>query len=203
MGMTGTFHRKSGFTSCIVFGCDEDTSEAIAARIENSEEASTHPLLMMGILAEIERERHLALVKDKVHALLQRVYSLSHQEQISETSVLGDENYSVDSWYGVSQLRSGLETWKEQLQKMISHVSELELDILSTTEPVKEPGNGHSALPKSNWRNQCIQTGRRIRKRLLEIVSQYDEKIRECSIVIDGVTLATQMVSAYCSGSVY
>lgn len=95
--MSCNFYRDSDFTTHVVFGCDEEMRESIAARIENSEEAFSHPLLMIGILAEIERERHLSLVRDQVHSLLQRVYTLSNQEKISESSVLGSDNYSVDS----------------------------------------------------------------------------------------------------------
>lgn len=203
MGASCTFHRSFGFTSAIVFGCDEEMREAIAARIENSEKSSTHPLLIMGILAEVERERHLALVGQQVNNLLQRVYSLSNQEQISQSSVLGAHNYSVDSWISVSQLRSGLETWKEQLQKMISHIAELELDIVQSSCS-KTTEADLSSLSEGAWQKPCIQSGRRIAKRLREIVNEYDEKIRQCSIVINGVSLAAQMVrlnslSSFCN----
>lgn len=151
----------------------------------------------MGIIAEIERERHLSLVRIQVHALLQRVYSLSNQEQISETSVLGAEHYSVNSWVSVSQLRNGLESWKEQLQKMIAHITDLEAE-LQTIAPTKvtEKSLMVSNIPMVSCpQGVCIQSGRRIRKRLLEIVTEYDSKIRECNLVIDGVSLAAQMVS--------
>lgn len=194
MGASCTFHRDHGFTTSIVFGCDEEMRESIAARIENSEEASTHPLLILGILAEVERERHLELVRKQVHALLQRVYNLSNQEQISQSSVLGAEHYSVDSWIGVSQLRNGLEGWKEQLQKMITHIANLELDIHQRSSFNKVDLKTNLLLPSKNiWQLSCIRSGRRIAKRLLEIISEYDDKIRECSIVIDGVSLAAQM----------
>lgn len=193
MGASCTFHRNIGFTSAIIFGCDAEMREAIAARIENSEKSSAHPLLIMGILAEVERERHLALVGKQVKNLLQRVYNLSNQEQISQSSVLGAHNYSVDSWISVSQLRSGLETWKEQLQKMISHITELELDIVRSSSRTM-PEVDLSIPSQGTWQESCVQSGQRIAKRLREIVNEYDEKIRECTIVIDGVSLAAQMV---------
>lgn len=197
MGASCTFHRDFGFTTSIVFGCNEEMRESIAARIENSEGASAHPLLIMGILAEVERERHLKLVEQQVHALLQRVYNLSNQEQISQSSVLGAEHYSVDSWIGVSQLRKGMECWKEQLQKMITHIADLEVDINRRKSFDEVELKVNSSLPITTiWQMACTQSGRRIAKRLLEIVSEYDDKIRECSIVIDGVSLAAQMVRA-------
>lgn len=38
------------------------------------------------------------------------------------------------------------------------------------------------------------ESGRRIKRRLLDLVDEYDEFIRKCTHVMDGMTLATQMV---------
>ena len=38
-------------------------------------------------------------------------------------------------------------------------------------------------------------SGRRIRQRLLDIQAEYDDKIRECRMIIDGMVLAAQLVS--------
>lgn len=210
------FHRDCGASSSIVFGCDKDIRESIAAPIENSENASYHPMLIVGIVAEIERERHLKLVDDQVNNLLNRVYALSNEEEISENSELRAEHYPIKPWVRVSRLRKGLVAWKQQLQKMIDHIEKLEKNIserdieedeseefMKETEKTDECEEYQSfsnnkstkARPLSQrWREYTIRAGRRIRTRLLEIVDDYDEKIQECNIVIDGVSLAAQMV---------
>ncbi|KAI0127338.1 hypothetical protein BJ170DRAFT_625050 [Xylariales sp. AK1849] len=161
----------------------------MAARIANLEETCSHPLLIVGILAEVERERHLNLVKSRVFELLQRVYAMSNDEKISETSELHRETISVDSWLKVTQLRTGLESWKVQLLEMITHIDALEIDVSRAQFHRSKVDD----LDDIDWRPGCVQDGRRIKKRLLEIVCEYVEKIRECTMVIDGVTLATQL----------
>lgn len=205
MGVFCAFHRDYGFSSSIVFGCTEDTRESIAARLENSESASYHPMLITGILAEMERDRHIGLVERHVYSLLDRVYALSNEGAISENSKLGPEHYPINSWVRVSQLRKGLLTWKGQLRKMIDHIAELEDNIKARGgrgegDGFESEGTRSSSREFSpSWRGPCLRAGRRIRKRLLEIVDEYDEKIRECSIVIDGVSLAAQMVGSLAS----
>lgn len=199
MGVYCVFHRDCGFSSSIVFGCDPQSRESIAARIENSESASYHPMLIIGIVAEIERDRHMHLVERQVESLLKRVYALSNEAEISENSQLRAEHYPIDSWVRVSQLRKGLLTWKEQLLKMIDHIAEFEAEVTRVDRNIKLKMKGEEATAKacsidSSWRDPCLRSGRRIRKRLIEIVNEYDEKIRACSIVIDGVSLAAQMV---------
>lgn len=158
----------------------------IAGRIENSEDAWTHPMLIMGILAEIERERHLKLVQDPLFSLLQRVRSLSYAGTVSTTSKLTKEDYSIDLWIRVNQLRIQLRTWKKQLGKMQDHI--LELERIIKEDPRYRTDEGRS------WRSRAIETGRRAHKRLAEILSEYEEKVQECSMVIDGMTLSAQLV---------
>ena len=192
LAVSSSFNPKTGFTAALVLGCDKNLMESISMRIYNSESTSTHPLLIMGILAEIERERHTELVRDKVFHLLKSVYAMSNTGQISATSTLRKENYSVDLWIKMSQLRIGLESWKMQLQKMITSIDEFEQRILclqsSDQRPEKEDHKNDT------WKPICKRAGQRIKKRLLEIVCDYDEKIRECTMVIDGMTLATHLV---------
>ncbi|KAK3346510.1 hypothetical protein B0T25DRAFT_592676 [Lasiosphaeria hispida] len=106
------------------------------------------------------------------------------------------ENYSVDLWIEVSQLRSALETWKAQLNKMLEHINELERDIWAMPEDrlgslrMTDSTSTLTARPR-----QLIakETGRRMQRRLKEILCEYDQKIRECTMVIDGMALSTQL----------
>lgn len=147
----------------------------------------------MGILAEIERERHIELVRSRIFHLLKRVYAMNNTAQISATSTLDRDNYSVDLWIKMNQLRTGLENWKVQMLKIISHIDEFE-DLFLNNQNC-----GLGSEKKDDeiyaWKPLSKQSGRRIKKRLQEIVCEYDEKIRECTMVMDGMTLATQLVS--------
>jgi hypothetical protein len=188
----------------LVFGCAENVAKDITGRIYNSEDAWAHPILIMGILAEIERERHMQLVEQKYIHLLKRVRILSKSEEISSVSMMSRENYSVELWIEVSQLRIALEMWKEELCKMQAHTSELDKIISPVPEhsdnasycPSDEKAEEPTMAPLSTkpWQLSARDTGPRIRKRLAEIISEYDHKIRECKMVLDGMALSAQLV---------
>ena len=158
----------------------------------------------MGIVAEIERERHLKLVQKRVVSLLQRVRDISRSQKISATSQMHKEDYSVDPWIEVSQLRMAIESWKKQLLKMQAHIDEFEVTILTEREneivaAIKREDTLHDDWPKPRdtsypWRHLALINGRRIKKRLQEIICEYEQTIRECTMVIDGMVLSTQLV---------
>ncbi|KAK4464070.1 hypothetical protein QBC42DRAFT_337177 [Cladorrhinum samala] len=189
LAISAVFYPETGFTGAVVFGCSNSVVNEIAGRIENSEDAWTHPMLIMGILAEIERERHLKLVQDLLFNLLQRVRSLSYAGTVSTTSMLTKEDYSIDLWIRVNQLRIQLRTWKKQLSKMQDHI--LELEKMLKEDPRYRKDEGRS------WRHRAVETGRRAHKRLAEILSEYEEKVQECSMVIEGMTLSAQLVCLF------
>lgn len=202
LAVSSTFERKRGFTKSIVFGGTPETTDAIAARIEHFDGSFTHPLIVIGILVELERERHYKLVKSEVTVLLKRVYEISNNNTVSESPEIHGQNISIDSWAKVSHLRTGLESWKTQLIKMIAHIDELEFQLkrtpsLRTTHREEDDAyvvtDSQRVVDTSEWHSGCIETGRRIKSRLVDILCEYEENIRECTMVIDGVTLASQM----------
>lgn len=196
-----------------------------------AENSTSHPLLIIGILVEIERERHLHLVEDQVHSAMKQVYSSKDASPVPTESNHQPANHSIDSWYAISQLRSELETWRLQIELMIEHIDHLEKGIftepfptnlgarrnslvdcspisdstLISTENYKDLAGkpvdleplwtkGSPQVPAVNWRRHGRDTGRRIKKRLLVIINDYDKQIRECTTVIEGLQLDTQMV---------
>ncbi|KAK9773193.1 hypothetical protein AB5N19_11829 [Seiridium cardinale] len=208
LAVASTFNRNDGFTASIVFGCDKSTRDSIAARITNFDGSCTHPLIVIAILVELERERHHELVKAQVKNLLFRVYDMSNGTKISETSKLAGQNIAIHSWVEVSQLRTILELWKTQLLKMVTHIDDLECRLqrfgseprgaLSKEFIAKSPKtlcevDDTCDTHNIDWQTQCSQTGRRIKNRLLEIVYEYDQNIKDCTMVINGVTLASQL----------
>jgi hypothetical protein len=227
VAVSSVFYPKSGFTAAVFFGCDETLRDDITGRMYSAENATSHPLLIMGILAEIEFKRHSILVRDQVFQLLGRIRALSSQVQITTDSTMKKDHYSVESWYKISQLRSELQTWKVQLAHMVEHIDQLEKEVFTeqsysssstfkdvvpdspssdTTQVetddleevdeklIKQHDEHTSTTDEVDWRQHGLQTGRRIKSRLRVIMNEYDQKIRECTMVIDGLILATQMV---------
>ncbi|KAK4185072.1 hypothetical protein QBC35DRAFT_504581 [Podospora australis] len=200
LAVSSVFCPKTGFTRGVVFGCSEEVTRAFDGRIYNSERAWAHPMLLVGILVELERIRHFDLVKERVHELLLQVRAMNKAETISSTSELAQDNYSVNRWILVSQLMTILEAWKVQLNKMDSHITDLENALFSDAQGPAQDGSAgtsfggsSSSTLSSTWKVAAKETGRRIQKRLREILSEYDGKIRECVMVLDGMALAAQL----------
>jgi hypothetical protein len=180
------------FTAALILGLDSDQTESVAGRIANSEPAElTHPLLLPGILAELERERHMDLVQQRVFHLLQRVRALSKGggRTISATSQLVQEEYSVDLWIEVWQLRTALEAWMVELGKMDLCCARLDGLIAGKGAACSETGSGGAG---GGW--NLVETGRRIQKRLRGIRQEYKIKVKECSMVVEGLSLSAQLV---------
>lgn len=96
---------------------------------------------------------------------------------------------TANLWLQISRLRNGLGNWQCQLRNMIDHVEELG----STEFACDKSSSGEATRSNANVQ-QFHEAGARIRKRLQELVDEYDEYIRECTHIMDGMTLATQLV---------
>ncbi|KAB5572487.1 hypothetical protein GE09DRAFT_1099696 [Coniochaeta sp. 2T2.1] len=191
MAVSSVFYPDTGFTAATVFGCSQSAIEDILGRLDAAADSITHPLLIIGIVVELEYKRHDDLVRDQVTKLIQRVLDLSNLEEISTTSKVRKDYYSVGAWIDVNQLRSDLQTWKVQLDRMIEHIDQLNDTFeMKITSPTSSCSVG-SADP--GWRQQAAITGRRLKKRLKEIIHDYDKNIRECNMALEGLALATQM----------
>ncbi|ROV90553.1 hypothetical protein VSDG_07460 [Cytospora chrysosperma] len=132
--------------------------------------------------------------------------SSEKQFQANETS----EDY-VQLWLQISWLRNGLEDWKRQLQKMIAHCNELqqagfyipERSFQGSTEstPINASPNvdifdqkrEFTYSPSIDELGGLEDAGSRIHQKLLELEEEYNEKIRTCATVIDGMALAAQL----------
>ena len=198
LAISAVFYPDTGYTAGVVFGCTDTISADFSGRISNGEEAWTHPMFLFGLLAEHEKERHKDLVDDKVAQLTKRVYALSKFQRISSETEINNEHYSVNLWIEVNQLRTGMEMWKKELVKMYEHISELVRNVLTIPESNTCEASfavSETTLSEETWRVPAKEVGRRIQKRLREIMCEYDGRIRECTMVLDGMALSAQLVS--------
>lgn len=62
LAVSVTYIPHSEMTYAIVYGCNEAQITAIEKRVQSAGDNSRHPMLMIGIFAELERERLVAHV---------------------------------------------------------------------------------------------------------------------------------------------
>ncbi|KAF6827540.1 protein kinase [Colletotrichum plurivorum] len=181
LAMSITYFIESGTTHAIVYGCNPEVKREITGRLGNAEGTTRHPLLLVGIFAEIERKRHFKMVTRRLEKLLGFVSMLGSYSpgQANLQQDVEDDESPIDPWLDASHMKNRLETWRSQLLKMTQHADE---------------------LPARCWlheeidvRNRVEEVGQRIKERLEQIIIDYEEKIRELEMIMEGTNLATSL----------
>ncbi|KAF5026000.1 hypothetical protein F66182_1902 [Fusarium sp. NRRL 66182] len=104
----------------------------------------------------------------------------------SSTETEQGQEPAVLLWQNISFLRIGLQNWQTQLRKMMDHVQDLD----ATNFGIR------TAINTEEWQTNLAalrEVGSRIRSRLQDLVDEYDEYIRQCTHIMEGLTLATQL----------
>lgn len=145
-----------------------------------------------------------------------RVESLDvADDQPAEPGDLSDAEDEPDAyvkqWLQISWLRNGLQNWKQELDKMIAHSDALREMKLCYSNPGKDASDSTDTTPiNTSFADDAFQVetqdyssldkvrkledaGRRIHQRLLELRGEYDEHIRACATVIEGMALAARL----------
>jgi hypothetical protein len=263
LALTATYFPHCGLTYAILFGCPLSVEEDIVKRLSFATAEATHPLLMPGIFAEIERSRHVNVVEATINELETRIFELdlqSDRESMSPSESEKRNREKRSAWLDTTYLRNALVSWNTQLAKMSDHMDELKSTVFKpnkSEETVRNTRNGfedyssnisasefkpsgailstQSELPDVSCedgldeerstihgdhvrggkeyqkasrpfrdsmthrdsevvKEQMRRVGNKIKDRTQAIIDEYDEKIRDCTMRIDGMAMATQWV---------
>lgn len=197
-----------------MYGCDGATRDMFHRRLSLCESLVYHPLTLPTILADVERGRLFKKVDQLVKKLVKKAVNISSAPGTLLSSVKaggtrpegsGQPSATTESpeelmklWLSVNGLKRGLEAWKTELQKMLSHCRALTFE--KPTATLLDNSNSPSVDCDENCEQDEIsdlkESGVRVGQRLEELIGEYDERIRECTMIIDGMALATQLVSS-------
>ncbi|RYP06561.1 hypothetical protein DL765_009439 [Monosporascus sp. GIB2] len=159
-----------------------------------------HPAI--GIFAELERERMVEVVESTIDEMEGAIFELdtgsgakNTQRETSESGRSGGARYARRTvWLNTTFLRNRLQIWKTQLLKMIEHVDELS----NYKSPFSLEAYGGDLEDRAcrraveKYHSSMHRTGCLIKDRLRAIVEEFDEMIDDCSMRVDGMTIATQ-----------
>lgn len=212
MALTATHFPRYGLTFAIIFGCPLSIEAEIIQRVSKANKGASHPLVLPGIFAELERSRHVAVVERMIDQLESRIYELDFASH--SNSPLGASKRDQihrdkrEDFLDTSYLKNGLISWRNQLHKMVRHCSSLDGHNIQDEQPVSTPpetGELSPFLPRhehlssvkdasmsSECSHQLRKTGSKIQDRLEHIIEEYDDKIRDCTMRLDGMAMATQ-----------
>lgn len=200
MALSVTYSHDSQSTKAVLYGCTESTRDALIRRLKKCNYVVYHPLAIPALFCDIERKRQFELVGPITKKLSERALKIAKPQRPGSPSLRFTRSNSTTStqgagaeedcedlmalWLEASDLKRGLQTWKHELGKLIAHSDELAQDRLPR-------GSGGS---EDLDQRLFMDAGKRIRQRLLELDGEYDQKIRKCTDIIDGMVLAAQLV---------
>ncbi|KAG7133332.1 hypothetical protein HYQ45_008480 [Verticillium longisporum] len=185
LAMTATYFPCRQLTFGILLGCTETIEDKVIKRLRLVGSDATHPLIPFGIMAEIERSRHIKLVEDSIDGLETNIDQLSERiETRGETS-----QEEVD--------RRSRDRKENQLKHMTRHARLLQsAPTINTPQTATTKENGHGLQDtqhNGNLEHRTLEaSSTRISDRLEAIVEEYDEKIRDSAMRLDGMAMATQ-----------
>ncbi|KAI1325131.1 hypothetical protein F5Y16DRAFT_378913 [Xylariaceae sp. FL0255] len=188
LALSVTYFPETGSIFGIFYGCnDHSLGKTVMTKIANrlsrsSEDAFTHPMLLVGLFVEMERARLRGLVSNAKIALQDIIDNL---QRSGYSAISQSDKSPADPWLGIYTIKNGLELWTKLLLKMISHIDELDRD--AGLQPPCRSGQSDDSYSR---------TGQRIKDRLEEIHLEFEGLVKECEMIIDGMTLATNLAIA-------
>ncbi|KAI7781257.1 hypothetical protein LA080_014916 [Diaporthe eres] len=187
-------------TKAVLYGCKGNIRNGISDRLKGCNHVVYHLLTIPALFCDIERNRHFHLLDPVVKKFVKKAVNISKPQNLaSRSSKLayssstasaditsrpgGESEDLMKLWLQVSDLKRGLETWKQQLENLILHC-----ETLGTGQTRRATED-----PEDLDARQLMDAGKRIKERLVELKCEYDEKIRQCADIIDGMVLVAQL----------
>lgn len=192
MAMSVTYVPATSSTYAIVLGCSKDSIDRISRLLSNAGTSICHPLLLPRLLVELELHRHDNLVKTGLTQVKQFVNDLlknktydwkarGKKEEDMSTST------SVEQWMGICQVQNKLTSWERQLLNMADSMDELSETEFAKIVP-RDPVNKDAVFRKT-----MQEEGAFLRDRIRVIATEYEDKIRDCQMIMESMSMATQM----------
>jgi len=170
----------------IFYGSNPSAEAPILNRLQHVTTEARHPLLLPGMFAEMELKRHKKYTEAGISDLEAKILELDVKLECSSQAEVERKNIEKrTAWLDMSYLRDSITTWKVQLERMTEHNDFLAHELAIQTPRQTGADTTHTML---------CETTTKIKTRLAAICDEYDEKIRDCTMRLDGMAIATQWV---------
>ncbi|KAK0610877.1 hypothetical protein B0T14DRAFT_570807 [Immersiella caudata] len=195
LALSTTFIPSMQHSYSIVYGCNPTQMRGTERRLRSAGRYMSHPLLLAGIFAELERERLIA----EVDGLVDKFAASS---SIPEDAKWDPNSTQIRDYFtNCIKSRNLVDQIKAVKRQLVSFLEELAVldaqwqEELETLPP-KAPFDDEKRQPNDTRQrlHNALETGQRIKRRLSDISVEYDEKIDECEMIAQNLPLAMQTV---------
>ncbi|KAI5860607.1 hypothetical protein GGS23DRAFT_599415 [Durotheca rogersii] len=184
LALSLTYIPSTESTLAVMYGCSPRQIQEIEKRIRAAGERTKYPLLMLGIFAELERHVLSAMVESLLGKFVLRATRLETgswdpSQDLTKEKTQDQLRMCIESM----NLKDHIRGVKRQISKLLAEMDQFEDHFVSHGGD----DGGHKAL----W---FKRVGLEMKKRLKDIMNDYEEKIDECNMIVENITLAAQTV---------
>jgi hypothetical protein len=165
---------QSRLNLAVVYGCSDKQKLDIIRRLDATKLGYNHPILLAGMIAELERIR----LNDQVEALLNGFALKAGSDQDLELDMTKEVTLTfLKSCFESRELLKQIKAARWQLKKMIARITQIE-----------------NKTCRGMIGGTVSQAGQEIISRLQEIFIEYKDKIIDCEMVIDNMSMTMKTV---------
>jgi len=189
LALSTAYIPSTGTTYSVIYGCSDSQMDEIWRRVWSAGDHADHPLLVIGIFMELDRERLIGMA-----------------ESLADKFTLGSDILENKSWDSTNPKMQGylevclrsrtlvdyIRAAKRQLAKVLVEIDELE----RVWRQSKHSGPNAKTKAEKEKRQRKIarmlDTGDKMKQRIREMLDEYDDKIDECKKMAQNLSLAMQ-----------
>jgi hypothetical protein len=177
IAISSTHFTKSQLTLAVIYGCSEEQMKRVEILLQMSPEVRSHPFLVAGLFAELQRDRVEVLVQgleNELDKIINRELHFNNEYVPKEKRALGwSTNRRICGFRkGAKRVEAEIQTLKEELEKMTGHMKTTTPDDdcrrIGTVQaapvppppPVPCPGEESAPTQPSHGEPAQIQTAR-------------------------------------------
>jgi hypothetical protein len=167
-------------TLAVMYGCSETQKQRIIHRLRTLELAYNHPTLLTGLVVELERIRLFGMVDNLLDNFALRAWADRELDLDMDKAKLSS---FLKLCFESRDLMNQLQAVKKQLVKITAETTKFgALISLNSGEDLLAPG----------CQKRLKGAGEQINAQLDEIHTEFDDKINDCNMMIDNMSLTMQ-----------
>lgn len=181
LAISSTYIEASKLTVAVIFGCSEQQMARVEELLASCPEVKSHPLLTVGIFAELHKDRIQEIVKKAIYECNAAFTDLK-LDRDAPPLVKRDFklNRKLRNWRLKTKIaEEEVRTTKGLLQKMISQVEE------------------EQQLQSFQYDGEFATSTRRFKQRFTEIEIELDALMARCRMMFDDMTYSEELVSLF------
>lgn len=210
------------FTYSVMVGCSSDQIRKVKRLVEEWEEGAKHPLMMLGVCAELHLQRVEALVSKRSDEYKQLMEELDksrdikhfHWETIDRVQLVREKSIRVEEEINTtkSQLSkaclSGVKTLLDQYNgnadgqiqrsSAVGSQASSSRTVCSQTPPSPAAGDqtpsGQAAPVPVTPNRDTIEVAKLFDERFQDILSRLDGLAAKCRIIVEGISFSTDVI---------